>query len=73
MSSVDNLIPKIRESCKALLDLTEEPDTTSPYWFAEVGVHLQRLSDIYLGQPNLVLIENNKGFLNSFKNKLGLD
>jgi hypothetical protein len=48
------MIPQIRESAKALLDLTENPETANIMWFAELGVHMQTIAGIYNGEPVIV-------------------
>lgn len=49
MSSVEKLIPEIKESASALLNLMENPETDNIEWFMDVGFHLTRLSDVYNG------------------------
>jgi hypothetical protein len=50
MTTVEKLIPVIRENSQALIELMDNADPTNVEWFLEVGTRLNALSKIHSGE-----------------------
>ncbi len=67
MNTTEKLVQEVRKSAKRLVDLTDKKNMnlTDPYWFAEVGTHMQTIKDIHDGA--VFDKEQKSGFINFVK------